>query len=92
MSQVTWRGLTADYDEDEREHMAQLRRAGDVDLAALVHETKALLDARIVPATPDPPAFAPAGWTDRSVPADEPRVYAARRSHRGPVEGQASLL
>lgn len=51
MTALTWHGLTGDYTDDEREFMRTLA-ANRPDEAAVIHELKALLDARSVPDAP----------------------------------------
>lgn len=47
MTAITWRGLTADYAPHERATMRDLALVA-LDEAVILHELKALLDARIL--------------------------------------------
>lgn len=48
MTPITWRGLTADYTDNERATMRTLPAKE----ATIIHELKALLDARIIDTRP----------------------------------------
>lgn len=96
---VNWLGLAAVYTADDLAVMADLKAgvgAGKVGIRELevIHEAKALLDARLVewfePSTEDASAFF-AALTARPEPRNDERAPQPR-SPRGPVEGQVSFL
>lgn len=89
---VNWRGLEADYSDEELLVMAELRRDGDTAMLALIHDAKASLDGRLTDEEPRrDPVLDLTGWTQ--APRRDPEVtYTSRRRAPAQVEGQGSFL